>query len=174
MSKVIACAALCVALAGCADSTKLTRAENTSGTRIQQSDSVYVAVPRNGEYGSGEYSHSGQNTADVIASAFARRIHRVETGRKAQPFEEALASAKSASFSFLIYPTILHWEDRATEWSMIPDKVEIKVEAVDVPTGLIVDTAFINGTSGLATFGGDHPEDLLPKPAAEYVSTLVH
>ncbi|WP_274523310.1 DUF4823 domain-containing protein [Pseudomonas abietaniphila] len=30
----------------------------------------------------------------------------------------------------------------------------------------------IKGSSGLATLGGDHPQDLLPEPVAECVSSL--
>jgi hypothetical protein len=72
----------------------------------------------------------------------------------------------------LVYPTILHWEDRATEWSGIPDRVEIKIEIIGATTGKGLDSAIIKGKSGLATFGGDHPQDLLPKPVEDYVSGL--
>ncbi len=35
-----------------------------------------------------------------------------------------------------------------------------------------MDSAIIKGKSGLATFGGDHPQDLLPKPVGEYIDAL--
>ena len=75
-------------------------------------------------------------------------------------------------FKYLVYPTILHWEDRATEWSGRSDKVEIKVVVVDVLTGNTITGSIIKGSSGLATFGGDHPQDLLPGPVNQFVSTL--
>ena len=33
-------------------------------------------------------------------------------------------------------------------------------------------SAVVSGKSGLATFGGDLPEHLLPKPLADYAATL--
>ena len=43
---------------------------------------------------------------------------------------------------------------------------------VDVRTDKTLSTVIIDGSSGLATFGGDHPQDLLPEPVGEYVDTL--
>jgi hypothetical protein len=68
--------------------------------------------------------------------------------------------------------TILHWEDRATEWSGIPDKVEIRIDVIESARGDTIDSAIVKRKSGLATFGGDHPQDLLPKPVEDYVASL--
>jgi hypothetical protein len=35
-----------------------------------------------------------------------------------------------------------------------------------------MDSVIIKGKSGLATFGGDHPQDLLAKPVSAYVNGL--
>jgi hypothetical protein len=35
-----------------------------------------------------------------------------------------------------------------------------------------VEQANVSGRSGWATLGGDHPQDLLPKPVGEYVASL--
>ncbi|WP_333692374.1 DUF4823 domain-containing protein [Pseudomonas syringae] len=69
----------------------------------------------------------------------------------------------------LLRPT---YQDRATEWSMIPDKVEIKVDVVQVSSGDVISSGIIKGKSGLSTLGGDHPQDLLPEPVAEFVDSL--
>lgn len=55
---------------------------------------------------------------------------------------------------------------------MIPDKVEIKVDVVNVQTGDVISSGVIEGTSGLATLDGYHPHGLLPEPVAEFVSSL--
>ncbi len=63
--------------------------------------------------------------------------------------------------------------DKTTEWSSIPDEVEIKVEVADVESGDTLTTVFIKGRSGIATVGrGDQPQDLLPEPVGEFVSSL--
>jgi hypothetical protein len=72
----------------------------------------------------------------------------------------------------LLYPQILQWEDRATEWSGKPDIAAVKLSVLSTDTGALLDSVIIEGKSGLATFGGDHPQDLLPKPMAEYAASL--
>ncbi|QXW42714.1 DUF4823 domain-containing protein [Pseudomonas amygdali] len=62
--------------------------------------------------------------------------------------------------------------DGTTEWSMIPDKVEVKGGVVNVQTGDVISTGVTRGSSGLATLDEDHPQNLLPEPVAEFVSSL--
>jgi len=96
----------------------------------------------------------------------------VESGHEYQAFEAALNAAKKHGAAYLVVPTILEWEDRATEWSAIPDRASIKLSIIDTANSETIDSATIKGKSGLATFGGDHPQDLLPKPVGEYVKSL--
>ena len=79
-------------------------------------------------------------------------------------------SAKNIGFG----PGEIHHDrrDRATEWSARADKVEVQFEAVDVSSGRRIAKTIIKGRSGLATFGGDHPQDLLPEPIDEFVDQL--
>jgi hypothetical protein len=161
-----------IALSACADTHQFHRYGNSEVPRFTSNDSVYIGVSRDGVYGSKTYPGSGLTTSQILLSSFAKRIRQVETGRSPQSFEEALKIARGNGYKYLVYPTILHWEDRATEWSGIPDKVEVKIEIVEVATGKTLDSVVIKGKSGLATFGGDHPQDLLPKPVEEYVSNL--
>ena len=69
-------------------------------------------------------------------------------------------------------PEILHWEDRNTEWSGIKDKIEIKLVVYDAATGNELASTIIAGKIKWATFGGDHPQDLLPEPLKRYVESL--
>ena len=158
------------ALSACADTHEIVRYGTSEIPRLSPSDSFYIAVTRDGVYGSKPYPGSGLTTAQILLASLAKRARRVETGRAAESYDEALASARKSGYKYLVFPTILHWEDRATEWSGIPDRVEVKLELVDVSTGRTLDSGVIRGKSGLGTLGGDHPQDLLPKPVEEYVS----
>lgn len=146
--------------------------DSTLRQKLKQEDSVYIVVPADGKYGDFVYQGSGQTTAQVIKTAFLKHLNRVETSVDVEKFEEGLEKAKSQGFTCLVRPTILHWEDRATEWSGKPDKVEVKINVVDVGSGDILDSVVIKGKSRWATFGGDHPQDLLPEPINNYVSSL--
>lgn len=162
---------LIVILLGCADTHKLIK-HQAEGLVIRSDDTIYVAVPSNGVYGERRYSSSGMNTAQIIYSEFSKHANSVKVGRTNEQFAEALATAREDKRVYLIFPTILHWEDRATEWSSIPDKVEVKIEVVDTASGKTVSSVVLSGKSGLATLGGDHPQDLLPEPIKQYVLSL--
>lgn len=163
--------ALLAALSGCADSHQWSPLHNGSA-RIAKTDKIYISTPPDGEYGDHVYRGSGRNTSGIISSAVSKRSRWMRVGAVADNFQDALAQAQSMGQDVLIYPTILHWEDRATEWSMIPDKVEIKVDVVQVSSGDVISSGIIKGKSGLSTLGGDHPQDLLPEPVAEFVDSL--
>lgn len=158
-------------LSACADSHQLLRMDKEP-QKLDARGIVYVSVPEDGRYGQTVYAGSGKNTMQIVVMAFSEHSGRVEGGHAHQSFEDSLAAARNIGASYLVVPTILHWEDRATEWSGIPDKASIKVAVFNVSTGVIMDSVIIKGRSGIATFGGDHPQDLLPKPMEEYVSSL--
>lgn len=173
MSRYTLLILLTLIIVACADSHQLVRSNPTSSNqKFGSSDSFFISVPQNGIYGEKIYQSSGVMTTQILMSSFAKRVREVKTGRSYQSFEDSLLAAKEANSKYLIYPTILEWEDRATEWSGIPDRVSIKVEIINVANGQTVESAIVKGKSGLATLGGDHPQDLLPKPIDEFVGTF--
>ena len=89
-----------------------------------------------------------------------------------EPSEAAITRAAQGRVAYLIDPTILHWEDRNTEWSGRPDRISVKLAVFDVTTRQTLDSVVIDGTSKWATLGGDHPQDLLPGPIGSFVAQL--
>ena len=158
-------------LIGCADTHQLRRVPGTNEGLSRQA-SAYVAVPQDGRYGAQPYPGSGGLVAQAVAVAFEPYLTSTTAGVKREDFDAALQSAREAGFTYLLYPEILHWEDRATEWSARPDQASVKVSIVRADTGAVIDSAVVGGKSGVATFGGDRPEDLLPKPLADYAAAL--
>jgi len=75
-------------------------------------------------------------------------------------------------YEYYIQSEILHWEDRATEWSGLPDRIEIKISVYDTHSGAELASSILSARSKWATFGGDHPQDLLPEPVKQYVESL--
>lgn len=67
--------------------------------------------------------------------------------------------ARSRKLRYLAIPTILHWEDRATEWSGKPDRISDRLVFLDVVTGQTMDSAVMTAKSKWFTFRGDHPPD---------------
>jgi len=162
---------MAVALSGCADSHQWLPHQSGSA-HLNRTDKIYIATPVDGEYGDHVYKGSGRNTAQIIYSAFLPRTTTVIVGSTASNLDLALEHARRSGKEIVVLPTILHWEDRATEWSMIPDKVEVNITVVQVSSGAVISSGVVKGESGIATFGGDHPQDLLPEPIEAFVSSL--
>lgn len=131
-----------------------------------------VAVPSDGRYGETVYSGSGEATARALQRALLARGASAEVVGPTPSQEAAVASARAARADFLLLPVITHWEDRATEWSGLPDRIEVMVSLVDVRTGQLAHRSSITGRSSWWTFGGDRPQDLLAAPATNYAASL--
>lgn len=170
----LAAAAVALLFSACADRHNVVRTPSSSqpSAAIAQGGTAYIAVAQDGRYGNQVYTGSAATTAQVVSSAFAPYMRSITVSPKTEDFDQALRSARAGNFVYMIYPQILQWEDRATEWSMKPDVASVKVTVVNAKTGEVINSAVINGKSGLATFGGDKPQDLLPKPMAEYAASV--
>ena len=161
-----------IILASCADSQKLNVTNKSGAVRLDRNGSAYVAIPSDGGFGNRKYIGSGAIVAQTINWSLSPYQVRVITGSKEEGITTAKKSAASGHFKYLFFPTIIHWEDRATGWSGKADKLKVNIAVIDVQSGKQVSFASIDGRSGLATLGGDHPQDLLSKPINEYFARL--
>jgi hypothetical protein len=144
-----------------------------SRTVLDPQRSAYLAMPADGQFQEIIYRNSGTKTAFALQSSFAHYLRTLNVARTVESVDQAIASAKRAECDLVIFPTILHWEDRATEWSGRPDKIEIKVELFNVANTNLIDATLIKGKSRWFTLGGDAPEDLLERPIEDYVRSLL-
>jgi hypothetical protein len=160
-------------LTGCTAAYNFKRAEGISqAPTLRRDASVYVSLPKNGWYEDEEGVRSGAQTAQAIATAFSAHLVKVEQAEQVLSTEANLAAAGAGHFVYLVDPLIVHWEDRATEWSGKPDLITIQITIYDVPSKQVLDKVTINGQSKWGTLGGDHPQDLLAKPIDKYVAEL--
>lgn len=159
-----------LAISACGTTYKQTSIQ-AKDTALDEARTVLISVPADGSYGGRAYAGSGRMTADAVRSAFLRVGPRADIAGACE-LPDCLDRARSEGFGYLVEPTILHWEDRATEWSGISDKVEVRLSIYDVETGQQVGSQVIAGSSSFWTFGGDHPQDLLPEPVTAYIRGL--
>jgi hypothetical protein len=163
---------IAMSVLACADTARITQDSSYGKITLNKSSIVYVSLPKDGQYGDQRYSGSGQSVTTIIRSSLLKHLVRVDEGVKVETYKQAVANAQSNSVDYLFFPMILHWEDRATEWSGIPDKVQVKIIIIDMKTSETISSTTIDGSSGIATFGGDHPQDLLPGPVTKFVDGL--
>lgn len=140
---------------------------------IPRDSRVLVSMPRDGSYGNKVYRNSGRMTQAAVLAAFRGRVADVEGLETNESLEQTLAEACRQRSDYLIEPEILHWEDRNTEWSGKPDRITVALKVADCATGGVLDDVTISGTSKWATFGGDHPQDLLVKPITQFAESTV-
>jgi hypothetical protein len=156
-------------LGGCASEFEITRAApRQEPVALASGDSVYVAVPPDGMFEGKPYAGSGASAAKAAAALFARHAGRAEAGTSVQSAEEGLATARSRGFTHCASLQLLHWEDRATEWSGKRDKATVGINLTQVKTGAAVDSATVSATGTWWTLGGDHPEGLLERMMQRY------
>lgn len=135
---------------------------------------LYVAIPLDAYYKKDVVFNSGTATADLIRETAARYVRRAYIARQPEASEQALQTARRAKCSYLIVPSILRWEDHATEFSGVRDRVEIKLQVFHVSTGELLHGVILKGTSRWMTEGGDKPLDLLREPVDKYLASLFH
>ena len=157
-------------LAGCTAKYK-TMDVTTNTERLVKNKQVRIVQPANGTYESQVYSNSGLMTAQAVKTAFAHYANDVavvqacatlDCAREQQPLNDG----------YYVIPEILHWEDRATQWSGIPDKIEVKITVYNASGNNVLASTILKGSSKWLTFGGDHPQDLLAQPINGYVASL--
>ena len=140
--------------------------------QLSMDQSFYVSQPKDGYYGEINYKKSGAMTRDAFYNELAKLEVQAEKEEGFQGKETSLANAKAKGFDILMFSTILHWEDRATEWSGKRDRANIKIELIDTQTESIVDSTLFNLVGTWWTFGGLHPQDMVNETTEAYFQQL--
>jgi hypothetical protein len=138
------------------------------GNRVR----VYVAMPLDATFKKTVAQGSGKKTAQAVFVAFNRYTKSVSLGKFPESMAEALDSAREKNAEYLVYPNVVRWEDRATEFSGRRDQLEVKIDLIDLADSKLVFSREISASGKWMTDGGDTPNDLLEQPVEEYVNAL--
>lgn len=135
---------------------------NPSPKTLYPQSRILLVTPANGTYGSIVYETSG---TDVI-QALSKELQRYTSAISIIPVPvtiDQILDKDLEQFDYVIIPYIMHWEDRATGWSFIPDRIEVRFEIFNNQRQLI-DTYLINGQSARIVWVSRQPDSLLPRP----------
>jgi len=158
---------------GCEHTTREVSLGNVGAPPLlSQKGRFYVAYALNTRDKNGPVLDSGRLVTEPLRAAFQKQVTAVLGGRLAETLDEAKANASKAGAHYLVYPTIMQWEDRNTEFSGRRDKVEIRLEMWNVPEERLMDIRLVQGTSRWLTDGGDKPQDLLTEPFTKYAASF--
>jgi len=162
---------LAILMTGCVSKYK-TGVYEAPDQKLLANAAAYVMMANDGSYGSRQYSNSGYLLSSATNAAVSIHLIQVEQATRVETVEEALSRAGDMELTYVFQPTILHWEDRVTAWSGRPDRITIKIVVWSVKTGKSISSTVLHASSKWATFGGDHPQDLLPGAIKPFVNNL--
>ena len=112
-------------------------------------------------------------TSSAISAELSKKGSEVVVADSVETIDVAKDKAVSVDADYLFYTKILHWEDRATEWNGRSDKITMSYVIYDVSTGQKVASTTASAASGIATLGGDHPQDLVPKTVQDFLTAVM-
>ena len=159
-----------VLLSGCASTYKQSDLQPLT-SKLDSTKGVLISTPQDGWYANTQYRNSGKMTANAIRAAFSKYASVVEVNDSCHG-DDCLSAIDVTKHGYYVKPEILQWEERATEWSGKPDRIEIQIVVFDTMTKKELANSSYTGKSKWGTFGGDHPQDLLPEPTENFVKTL--
>jgi len=139
-------------------------------TKMDASKGVLISIPEDGWYQNTQYHNSGRMTANAVRAAFSKNAYIVDISDECN--EDCLDNINVDEYGYYVKPLILHWEERATEWSGKQDRIEIQIIIFDVATKEELSNFSYSGKSKWMSFGGDHPQDLLQTPTNKAVNNL--
>ncbi len=159
-------------LSGCKSTYTEKNTSNEPPPILKSNSRVYVAVPFDGTFKDKVAQGSGKVTAQAFQAAFMRYTRSVYISKFQESVTEAIDSARRGNLDYVLYPAILEWQDRATEWSGRRDRLSLKVELIDLSTSKVVFSREIQATGKWMTDGGETPNQLVNEPAEQYVNAL--
>ena len=139
---------------------------------LKSNSRIYVAIPFDATFKKEVVQGSGKQTAQAFQVAFLRYTRSVYMSKFPESVGEALEIARNGHMEYVLYPTIVRWEDRATEYTGLRDQLAVKAELIDLKTSKVVFSREIEATGKWMTDGGESPKDLLEQPAEQFANAL--
>ena len=171
MTRWILCI-LAFSASGCTASYNTEHLSGDQSVTLDPEKAVYIAVPRDGSYGNTVYNGSGQTTAQSVSIAFSRHAAQVSLADEYGARNDVIELARSEGASYLVWPVITHWEQRATAWSGLPSRMAIRVTVINLETETQLTSSIIEGRSRIMSMTNTHPESLLRDPLRAYVNSI--
>ena len=135
-------------------------------------DKFGVMLSRDGKYEAIDYPKSGMIVSLRIQKNLRERFKDV-TLINTISRQKAIDDSKKQNIKYLVIPLVLHWEDRATNWSGKPDIIKIQLSLYDVNSGKIVKSSLFHAESTWWTLVNTPPEEMLDQSFDQAVLNLL-
>jgi hypothetical protein len=142
--------------------THSVKSESPEKITLDRNKVIYLNLPRDGRYKGTVYRGSAKTYQELLEINIENYASRIVLGKEYENINACRNTAKNNNADYLLYSTIINWEDRATAWSGRADTLAIKVEIIELKTGKKVYDAELFGKGKNLTLSSGSPEDLLP------------
>ena len=135
---------------------------------LRKGSKVLVLTSEDGAYGSEIYKGSGLKLSRKIQSVLADYQCNTQIDLDNSRYKD-LEGKDLSNYDYIIVPIITHWEDRATAWSGIPDRVSFSMFIYN-NDGTLITSTDIESKSAAATFLNNDPSELIVPSLQKYFS----
>ena len=161
---VLLCMSLCVS---CSSVYNIVSLDNNVHFLVKGSN-VLVLTSEDGVYGSEVYKGSGLQLSRKIQSVLTEYQCYTQIDLDNSRFKD-LEGRDLSEHDYIIVPIITHWEDRATSWSGIPDRISFSLFIYNNEGSLLTSTD-IESKSAAMTFVNNDPSELIVPSLQKYFS----
>lgn len=157
-------------LTSCFPVYQITSSEQPQIHYIKQGASILVLTAEDGYYGSDVYKGSGLKLSRKVQAAFNYYQCNAQIDLDHSKFKE-LAGKDLSQYHYIVVPIITHWEDRATAWSDMPDRLSYSLFFYknDGSSLMSVD---VEAKSAIIVLSND-PSDLIDPTLNKYLSSII-
>ncbi len=171
MYKIFSVLLVVMLVTGCASKYRVD-SMSAPTQKIDTTATFYLALSKDGQYNGANYAASAEAVNRSIERELTIIGATVVGASNVETLNEALSQASINDAEYLFLPRIIHWEDRVTEWSGRPDRITMAYSIYSADTSEKLISATISASSKWATFGGDHPQDLVPKTVQDFLNNV--
>ena len=143
---------------------------NPSNEILEKNKEIAVSVSEDGFYGSDIYNGSGRTLSNTIRQQLKKYSSNIVITKDKETLKD-FTDEEIENYDYIVIPEILHWEDRATAWSGLPDRVEVSIEIYDSKRNLLK-SAILTGKSASMTLGSTDPSELLEEPLSAFFKSV--
>ena len=174
LSRLVLIASISLAFAGCFAKREIVPGAQMIGdSAVAKADTVAIMLPKDGSYNGTVYAGSGKMVAAKIKQATFGKVQASEIVETTNQ-KDAVTYCKDKGIRFLVQPSILHWEDRATNWSGMRDFIKIEVLLVNPRDSSTVNSIMFNASSSWWTLVNTPPEDMLDESFDVAIQKLLY
>lgn len=166
MIQRILLAALLFLCVSCTASYKYS-VNNPSSKALKNNKRIAITTSEDGSYGEKIYHGTGKTLSYEIREELRNYSNQITIFRDKENIDD-FADDELESFDYIVVPEILHWEDRSTEWSGIPDRISFSIEIYD-SQGRLLKSAKLQGKSRSMSMTSTDPEKLIKKPLSDFL-----